>query len=224
MSPRNPEKDRMARERRIEQILDVSLEVMAIKGYQSTSMQDIAREAGISIGNVYHYFASKDEILSEVLRRGQTAYGHHVTEMSGTTFPPVTKLTLICANWLSLQASWAFTILMQSARLSDATPPEVRRAVTDRFTQNLKPMANIMRDGMKDGTIVQGDPMGMAFYFVSLIQGLTLQRMPGYEVPVEMEVDGIIRLFEARPADIRGEAGGPRSENVVDNARAFVQE
>lgn len=203
MSPRNPEKDRIARERRIEQILDSALKVMAIKGFQPTSMQDIAKEADVSIGNVYHYFESKDEIFSEVLRRGQTNYGIHVTDISKTTFPPLTKLTTICSSWLSIQTSWAFTILMQSARLSDATPNEIRRAVTDRFTTNLQPVANIMRDGIEDGTIIEGDPLQLAFYFVSLIQGLTLQRMPGYEVPIDMDVAAIIRLFEAKSSASR---------------------
>ncbi|MDF2837621.1 MAG: transcriptional regulator, TetR family [Paenibacillus sp.] len=217
MSPRNPEKDRIARERKAQHILDSALKVMAIKGFQPTSIQDIAGEAKVSVGNVYHYFESKDEILSEVLRRGQTTYGQHVTEISKATFPPLTKLTLICSSWLSIQTSWAFTILMQSARLSDATPHEIRRAVTDRFTENLKPVASIMRDGIGNGTIVDGDPLQLAFYFVSLIQGLTLQRMPGYEVPVDMDVAAITALFEAkRPV------GPPPPKNDVDNARSLV--
>ncbi|MNN83955.1 hypothetical protein D3C81_2010630 [compost metagenome] len=54
-----------------------------------------------------------------------------------------------------------------------------------------------MKDGQQEGTIVQGDPLKLAFYFVSLIQGLTLQQAPGFEIPVSIEVDGLILLFKA---------------------------
>lgn len=45
-------------------ILDTALKLFTTKGYFNTSMQDIRRSANISIGAVYHYFSSKEEIAS----------------------------------------------------------------------------------------------------------------------------------------------------------------
>jgi AcrR family transcriptional regulator len=45
-------------------ILDSALKLFTTKGYFNTSIQDIRRDANISIGAVYHYFASKEELAS----------------------------------------------------------------------------------------------------------------------------------------------------------------
>jgi len=56
-------------ERRRDQLLEVGLRLFAEQGFESTTIADIAREAGVAHGLVYHYFASKDELLSEILKR-----------------------------------------------------------------------------------------------------------------------------------------------------------
>lgn len=201
MSPRNVEKDKQMRQQRMQHILDSALKVMAINGFQLTSIQDIANEAGVSVGNVYHYYASKEEIFNEVLRSGQTNYGMYVTEVAAMRVSPISKLRIILSSWLSAHSNWAFTILMHTARLSESTPPDIKKIVTERFTANLAPVADIMREGIALGKIVDEDPLQLAFYFVSLIQGLTLQRPPHYEVPVEMSEEAIIRLFEVKGND-----------------------
>ena len=45
-------------------ILDSALKLFTTKGYFNTSIQDIRRDANISIGAVYHYFAGKEELAS----------------------------------------------------------------------------------------------------------------------------------------------------------------
>lgn len=212
MSPRNVEKDKLMREKRMQHILDCALKVMAINGFQLTSIQDIAREANVSVGNVYHYFTSKEEIFSEVLRSGQTTYGKYVSEIAAMDIDAISKLRVIMSSWLSIRTNWAFTILMHTARLSEATPPDIKKAITERFTTNLNPVAAIMREGIEKGVIVDEDPLQLAFYFVSLIQGLTLQRPPDYEVPVDINVDAMIRLFEVK------EVRRPIAKKRVDKA------
>jgi AcrR family transcriptional regulator len=212
MSPRNVEKDKLMREKRMQHILDCALKVMAINGFQLTSIQDIASEANVSVGNVYHYFTSKEEIFSEVLRSGQTTYGKYVSEIAAMDIDGISKLRVIMSSWLSIRTNWAFTILMHTARLSEATPPDIKKAITERFTTNLNPVAAIMREGIEKGVIVDEDPLQLAFYFVSLIQGLTLQRPPDYEVPVDINVDAMIRLFEVK------EVRRPIAKKRVDKA------
>lgn len=47
-------------------ILQAATRVFAQKGYHDTRISDIASHAGIAYGLVYHYFSSKDEVLSAV--------------------------------------------------------------------------------------------------------------------------------------------------------------
>ncbi|WFR61161.1 TetR/AcrR family transcriptional regulator [Paenibacillus amylolyticus] len=198
MSPRNIEKDQQQREKRINHILDSALEIIAFKGIGSVSINHIAAAADMSIGNMYHYFKSKDEIISEILRRGQTRYGEHVSQLAEQSGDALNKLLLMSESWLALENNWAYTILIHTARLSESSSEEIRREVTERFTNNLGPVANIMEQGQKEGLIISGVPLELAYYFVSLIQGLTLQKMPGAEVPIRAQARSIVSLFTAR--------------------------
>jgi AcrR family transcriptional regulator len=47
-------------------ILDAAICVFARQGFHSTRVSDIADEAGVAYGLVYHYFKSKDEVLNEL--------------------------------------------------------------------------------------------------------------------------------------------------------------
>jgi AcrR family transcriptional regulator len=48
------------------QILDAAIRVFARQGFHATRVSDIADEAGVAYGLVYHYFRSKDEVLGEL--------------------------------------------------------------------------------------------------------------------------------------------------------------
>lgn len=50
--------------------MDAALELFANAGYHSTSISQIAKEAGISKGLMYNYFESKDQLLREILFLG----------------------------------------------------------------------------------------------------------------------------------------------------------
>jgi len=54
-------------ERSKTQILESALKLFSHKGYGATSVRDIAEEAGVSKGNVYHHFADKEAIFRELL-------------------------------------------------------------------------------------------------------------------------------------------------------------
>ncbi|MDQ2675206.1 MAG: TetR/AcrR family transcriptional regulator [Actinomycetota bacterium] len=48
------------------QILDAAVRVFARQGYHACRVSDIADEAGVAYGLVYHYFRSKDEVMNEL--------------------------------------------------------------------------------------------------------------------------------------------------------------
>ena len=59
-------RDQQARETRAK-LIEAALHLFAEKGVDNTSIKDIAREAGVAQGLLYHYFAGKDDLLWGVL-------------------------------------------------------------------------------------------------------------------------------------------------------------
>ncbi len=57
----------------LDQILEQSARLMAKKGYQGTSMRDLAQTTGRSLSGLYHYFSNKDELLYLINSRGFTS-------------------------------------------------------------------------------------------------------------------------------------------------------
>ena len=57
-----------SRERRRRQLIDATMKCIARKGMSSTSIGDVAKEAGLSQGIVNLHFESKDNLLTETLR------------------------------------------------------------------------------------------------------------------------------------------------------------
>lgn len=63
--PRTVDRPKISRKR---QIFEAATKVFAEKGYHAARVSDIAREAGVAHGLVYHYFSSKDEVLSRIFK------------------------------------------------------------------------------------------------------------------------------------------------------------
>ena len=53
---------------RRDQIIAIATRLIASRGYAATTVRDIADEAGILSGSLYHHFASKEAVLEEILR------------------------------------------------------------------------------------------------------------------------------------------------------------
>ena len=54
-----------------QKLIDTALRLFRDDGYHATTMRRIATEAGVSLGNAYYYFASKDDLVHELYRRVQ---------------------------------------------------------------------------------------------------------------------------------------------------------
>lgn len=50
------------------QIIEAAMKVFALKGFAAARMEDIAQEAGLSIGGVYWYFKGKDEVIVGIMQ------------------------------------------------------------------------------------------------------------------------------------------------------------
>ena len=67
MSPRSTIENKKIRTESISKILDAAYRLMAKNGYESTSISQIANEAGVSKGLMYNYFHSKEDLLKALI-------------------------------------------------------------------------------------------------------------------------------------------------------------
>ncbi|MFD1775171.1 TetR/AcrR family transcriptional regulator [Paenibacillus rhizophilus] len=61
-------------------VLETTLNIIIRKELQATSMALIAKESGVSTGNIYHYFQSKEDIVNELYKAIVTFNGEYVRE------------------------------------------------------------------------------------------------------------------------------------------------
>ncbi len=73
-------------------ILDAAVRVFAEKGYHTSRVGDIAEEAGIAHGLLYHYFASKEEVLETVFRENWRELLDAFDRIEASDEPPLAQL------------------------------------------------------------------------------------------------------------------------------------
>jgi AcrR family transcriptional regulator len=75
-------------ERNQMKIEDAALRVFTRLGFHGTSVRDIAKESGVSIGNLYNYYRTKEEIFESIIARYET----HMEKLRRKALGPITGL------------------------------------------------------------------------------------------------------------------------------------
>jgi TetR/AcrR family fatty acid metabolism transcriptional regulator len=78
-------------------ILDAAVRVFARQGFHACRVSDIADEAGVAYGLVYHYFASKDEVLDTLFLERWNVMLELIRAVEGEAIPVREKLTAIAS-------------------------------------------------------------------------------------------------------------------------------
>jgi TetR/AcrR family fatty acid metabolism transcriptional regulator len=78
-------------------ILDAAVRVFARQGFHTCRVSDIADEAGVAYGLVYHYFSSKDEILDTLFLERWDVMLAAIAEADAAEISPRAKLHAIAA-------------------------------------------------------------------------------------------------------------------------------
>ncbi|HEU4978768.1 MAG TPA: TetR/AcrR family transcriptional regulator [Solirubrobacteraceae bacterium] len=79
------------------QILDAAVRVFARQGFNQCRVSDIAAEAGVAYGLVYHYFRSKDEVLDTLFLERWNVLLEVIRELDGRDLAAREKLHAIAA-------------------------------------------------------------------------------------------------------------------------------
>jgi AcrR family transcriptional regulator len=78
-------------------ILDAAVRVFARQGFHACRVSDIADEAGVAYGLVYHYFASKDEVLDTLFLERWRVMLELIREVDANAIPVRDKLGAIAS-------------------------------------------------------------------------------------------------------------------------------
>lgn len=81
-------------EERREQIVRAAVKLFSEEGYYSTTIQQIAREAGTSVGLIYQYFRDKDDVLFLSLQNVLETYEKEIPRALETAEQPLERLRL----------------------------------------------------------------------------------------------------------------------------------
>src|SRR5262245_14981780 len=133
-------------------ILDAATRVFASRGYHGARVSDIAREAGIAYGLVYHYFRNKEEILDRIFSERWRAFVELVDGIAAGAQPTSEKLRQIAALVLfayRCRPDWVKVLVFEIQRTSRFSEPEQIEAVGRLF----RGVARIVRMGQEAGEL-----------------------------------------------------------------------
>jgi AcrR family transcriptional regulator len=174
-------------ERRRAQILDAALRCFAREGFHRTTMQDVVREAGLSPGALYRYFASKEDLIAAIASERHASELDALREAAGGA-DPLAALRRLAAAFLGRLSSpeeqaWRrVTVQVWGEALRS---PRVMAVVREGLDEPLQALAALLRRGQAEGRIAPGlDPEAAARVGAALFQGLVLQQAwePGVDV------------------------------------------
>jgi AcrR family transcriptional regulator len=78
---------------RRQRVIDAGLTLLKRRDYESIQVKDVAEEAGVALGTVYHYFSSKEHIFAEVLVKWAATLRTSITRRPLVGDSPEGKLT-----------------------------------------------------------------------------------------------------------------------------------
>jgi len=192
-------------------ILEAAIRVFARQGYHSTRVADIADEAGVAYGLVYHYFDSKDQMLNELFSERWSLLLEAIHQADAEAASPREKL--------GAAAGFIVESYRHDPELMKVIIVEVTRAANSfgrthlpEIRQAYDAIAKIVADAQAEGefrTDVSADFAAMLFYgaIEQLLTGWIFDVVPStdedYESAKSLVVETICGGLEPRPAPDR---------------------
>jgi TetR/AcrR family transcriptional regulator, fatty acid metabolism regulator protein len=191
------------------QILDAAVRVFARQGFHACRVSDIAREAGVAYGLVYHYFDSKDQVLNELFVERWSLLLAAIEEIDSRPIAPREKLDAV--------AGFIIDSYRHDPELMKVIIVEVTRAANSfgrthlpEISQAYDQIAKIVRDAQASGAFRDDiDPTFASMWFYGaieqLLSGWVFELIPGadgdYDRAREMVVATICGGLETGSAN-----------------------
>lgn len=182
------------RETRRRQILTAAAQVFARAGFEATRIHDIAQQAGVAYGLVYHYFGSKQDLLDTVFDESWAAFADAVEGIAASARPPRDRVRAVLDY---LFGAWdvhgdvvRVVVTELGPRLRAGTArehPHVSRA--------LRAIAAVFDAARADGSLRPDlDPAALAWLFMGALEGAFAAASAGLAVEPRMR-DTLRALF-----------------------------
>ncbi|MBI9049607.1 MAG: TetR/AcrR family transcriptional regulator [Anaerolineaceae bacterium] len=180
MAPKTQEQYRHMKDEMREKIFSGALRVFSHRGYAATRISDIAKACGISHGLLYHYFASKDEIFTELVKNATTSSANALLHTASIEAPAIQKIEWITAEILKYIGSDSdsayYFFLMVQISVSESLPESVMEIMKTASEPN-NIMTRIIAEGQQQGDIVEGNVEELSNAYWAAINGLAIFRI-----------------------------------------------
>ncbi|MEK0314137.1 TetR/AcrR family transcriptional regulator [Cohnella sp. 56] len=176
--PRLKEKElKHLRDERSEQIAEAALRVFVKKGYNGTKISEIAAEAGVSHGLVYHYYKSKENMLETLTEKVLSESYNALSKFEQIEGNPPQVLRSLTEFILSESNGYYFAFVLQ-LHTSDYLPQAIH-SIMDRYAvdKHIDALLPLFEAGQAQGLFVEGEARDLVVYYFSIVQGLMLQSL-----------------------------------------------
>ena len=88
-----------------EKILDAALMLFSTQGFYATTIPDIAKAMGMSVGNIYNYFSSKEMLAKEIIKYSSDILGAEIRRVNESEGNTKEKIRQIVALYFEMASS-----------------------------------------------------------------------------------------------------------------------
>lgn len=151
-------------------ILMTALNLFVSQGYHDTKISDIAGAVPMSVGLLFHYFESKEDLLIELVNMG--AAGTKSADCPQEV--PADAFLLGFLRELFSYAKkqpWVFEMFILMGQARRAGMPEAARNIALKV-DTVSHTADLIKRGQKDGIFHEGDAKSMSACFWASVQGI----------------------------------------------------
>ena len=165
------------------------------KGYNATSMREIAIAYGCQPANIYNFFSDKEEILFEVLREEMEQIINpikHLEEDDGTS--PIEQLKFIIESHLKVTLSYRRSAKLLFDVALDSLSPDKRKKIVDFRDTYDRIIRKVIRRGIDTGYLPEVDVRLAGFMIASMITRTRIWFHPKKGVSVSELTDFISKF------------------------------
>jgi AcrR family transcriptional regulator len=165
-------------EERREQIFQAASKLIQKKGYHMTTLRDISRETGISLGNLYDYIATKEDILYIVHEKAaEMVTGILSQEMGdiGDVRDPVQRLKRMIERELEMTDRYQDLIMTIYQESHSLSKPSLRTMLRSEEV-HIGGFKEVIEEGIKLGVFREANPVMLANMIKMMIDCWVLKR------------------------------------------------
>lgn len=151
---------RLAREQRVDEILESARQVFCDKGYEAAAVSEIAARIGVVEGTVYKYFATKRDLLLKVIEHWyEEMFGDYARDLAGVKEARARLRLLVWRHLRSVREYPQLCRLMfREVRADQDYPGSAVHALNRRYTQLL---VEVLEQGVAAGEFRRDLPLAL---------------------------------------------------------------